>query len=220
MCRPARLRRPRPARLAQALGTLETPVPPGCFAAAVGHRRDAGRCWPGGGGRRPFALCAAGDQEAGRADGGSAGAGLAERAVGRARGLLCDRAIGLERTGAAMGEAAFVTPHAATVGDAWGPRPHRGPLRRARGQRGAMRQQQVELEGGIGGIVLGPAQGEGCTIPRPHERIDGEEAEQVILAPGGDPGPIVECETAGSGVAVDPRAQRRAPGVHGRRRGR
>ena len=42
-----------------------------------------------------------------------------------------------------------------------------------------------------------------------------EEDEKVILAQGGDQGALVECETDGHGLAVEPRAQRGAPRVDG-----
>jgi hypothetical protein len=53
------------ARLPEALWPLETPVPPGFLAAAVGPWRDAGICLQCGGGRLPLALLPEGDQEAG-----------------------------------------------------------------------------------------------------------------------------------------------------------
>src|SRR5262247_3084504 len=65
---PERLRCPCDARLPEARGTLEAPVPPGLLAAACGHRRAPGIFLPRCGGSIPGALCAKSDQEAGSAD--------------------------------------------------------------------------------------------------------------------------------------------------------
>jgi hypothetical protein len=74
------------------------------------------------------------------------------------------------------------------------------------GQLVAMGQQEAELECGIGGSVLGPAGCKGFALPRPHERIDGEEDEKAVRAQGGDQGTLVECEADGNRLAVEPRA--------------
>ena len=109
----------------------------------------------------------------------------------------------------------FVTDHAATVFDELGKRTHRWALRSEGVQLVAMREQQVELEFGIGGIVFGPAGGKGFAIPRQHERIDGEEDEKVIRAQGGNQGAFVEFEADGNRLAVEPPAQRGDPRVNG-----
>ncbi len=96
-----------------------------------------------------------------------------------------------------------------------GERTHRCALRREGVQLVAMGQQQFELECGIGGVVFGPAGGEGFAIARQHERIDGEEDEKVIRAHGGDQRPFVQCEADRHGLAVEPRAQRGDPRVNG-----
>ena len=82
-------------------------------------------------------------------------------------------------------------------------------------QRVTMGQQQFEWEFGIGGVVFGPAGGEGVAIARQHQRIDGEEDEKVILAQGGDKRPCVKFEADSHGLAVEPRAQRDDPCVNG-----
>jgi hypothetical protein len=86
---PDRLRRPLHARLPQELWPLETSVHPGLLAAPCGPWRAPGISLPGGGGRRPCALFPAGHQEAGSADGVSAGERLEEREVGMAVGMRC-----------------------------------------------------------------------------------------------------------------------------------
>jgi hypothetical protein len=87
---PDRLRRPLHDRVPQALWTLETPGHPGLRAAPCGPWRDPGIFWPGGGGRLLCALFPAGDQEAGREDGASAGERLEAWEVGMAGGTLGD----------------------------------------------------------------------------------------------------------------------------------
>jgi hypothetical protein len=129
------------------------------------------------------------------------------------------REIVLKRAGEAMRAPDFVTYHAAAVGDELCERPHRGALRREGEQLVARGQQEVELEFGISGIVFGPAGRKGCAIPRPHERLDGEEDEKVILAQGGAQGTLVEFEADSKRLAVEPCAPRGAPRVNGLRRG-
>src|SRR5262245_5522052 len=63
---PDRLCSPCDARLPEARGTWETPVPPGLLAAPCGHGRHASLFWQVCCGSRACALCATGDEEAGR----------------------------------------------------------------------------------------------------------------------------------------------------------
>ena len=86
--RPGGCRRPRPARLAQALGTLAAPGAPGRRAAAGRHRRQARLFLAVGGGGNAVAWCAAGDEEAGRTHGPSPWPGVPHRAVGRRLGAV------------------------------------------------------------------------------------------------------------------------------------
>jgi len=121
----------------------------------------------------------------------------------------------LERPGQAMGHPDFVAHHAATVFDELGERTHRGALRREGVQLVAMGQQQCELECGIGGVVFGPAEGEGFARARQRQRIAGEEDEKVIRAQGGDQRPFVKFEADRHGLAVEPCAQCGDPRVNG-----
>src|SRR5262249_40918914 len=73
---PERLRRPCDDRVPEALGTR----------AARGHRRAPGLWWQCCSGRRPGALCATGDEEAGSDTGPRPGERLAAGTVGRALG--------------------------------------------------------------------------------------------------------------------------------------
>ena len=125
------------------------------------------------------------------------------------------REIILEGTGQAVGDPDFVTDHATAVFDELCEGAHRGALRLERLQLVAMGEQQFELEGGVRGIVFGSAGREGFAIPRQRQGIDREEDQKVILAQGGDQGALVEFETDGYGLAVEPRAQRGDPRVDG-----
>ena len=109
----------------------------------------------------------------------------------------------LEGTGQAVGDPHCVTDHAATVFDELCEGAHGGALRLERLQLVAMGEQQCELEGGVRGVVFGPAGREGFAIPRQRQRIDGEEDQKVILAQGGDQGAFVEFEADGHGLAVN-----------------
>src|SRR5262252_3296638 len=74
---------------------------------------------------------------------------------------------------------------------------------------------QCEREGGVRGGGCGPAGREGFAIPRQRQGVERAEDQKVILPQGGDKGAWVECETAGHGLAVAPRATRGAPRVAG-----
>src|SRR5262249_14827971 len=92
---------------------------------------------------------------------------------------------------------------------------HRGALRMERRQRVALGEQQCEWEGGVRGVVCGPARRAGVAIPRERQGMEREEDQKVILAQSGNNGTFVACETERHGLAVEPRAQRGAPGVDG-----
>jgi hypothetical protein len=77
----------------------------------------------------------------------------------------------------------------------------------------AMREQQFELQFGVGGVVFSSAGGEGFTIPRDCQRIDREEHQKVVLAQGEDQRPFVEFEADSHGVAMKPCTQRSDPRV-------
>jgi hypothetical protein len=66
---PERRRRPLAARVPEALGALEAPVPPGLLAAACGARCAPGIFWQCGGGAIAGALCAKGAAPPGGAAG-------------------------------------------------------------------------------------------------------------------------------------------------------
>src|SRR5262245_35812851 len=86
---PDRLRRPCDAWLPEELETLEAPGHPGFRAAPCRHRRAPGIFLECGGGIA-FALCAAGDEQPGGADGARSWEGLEQGAIGRALRALRD----------------------------------------------------------------------------------------------------------------------------------
>jgi hypothetical protein len=112
----------------------------------------------------------------------------------------------LEGPGQAVGDPDVVADHAAPVCDELGEGAHRGALRLERLELVAMGEQQCELECGVGGVVFGPARGEGFARLRQRQGMDREEDEKVLLAQGGDNGAFVEFATEGHGLTVEPRA--------------
>ena len=95
---PERCGGPRDARVPEALGTREAPVPPGLRAAACGDRCDPGILVPCGGGARAFPLGATGDEPPGGADGTGAWERRAQGDIGRAlRALRAGGITGCQR---------------------------------------------------------------------------------------------------------------------------
>src|SRR5215510_15548284 len=82
--------RPLHKRLAQKLGTLETPVDPGLLAAAFRHWRNTRIFLEFGGGGKAFPLFAEGDEEAGSKNGPSPWQGVKQREVGMVLSALGD----------------------------------------------------------------------------------------------------------------------------------
>jgi hypothetical protein len=115
----------------------------------------------------------------------------------------------------ARGDPHFVADHAAAMCDALCQGAQRGALRMERLQLVAMGQQPCKLQGGIGGVIFGPAGGKGFTIPRQCQRIDGKEPQKGIRAQGGDKGPFGACEADGDRFACEPLAQGPPPRLNG-----
>ena len=122
----------------------------------------------------------------------------------------------LEGPGQAVGDPDVVADHATAVCDELCEGAHRGALRLERLALVARGEPQGEWACGVGGVVCGPARGEGVALPRQRQGMDREEDEQVILAQGGDQGACGACETEGHGLTVEPRAPRGDPCVDGR----
>jgi hypothetical protein len=120
-----------------------------------------------------------------------------------------------QRPGETVRKAHFLPDHAPPRCDELCEGAHGGALRMERRQLVPMRAQQCALQCGVGGIVCGPAGGEGFAIPCQRQRMDRAEDQKVILAQGADPRPFGECEAESHRVAVKPRTQRGAPRVDG-----
>jgi hypothetical protein len=114
-----------------------------------------------------------------------------------------------------MGAAHVVADHTATRFDALLAGAHGGAVWMERLQRGAMGEQQCELESGSGGGICGPTGRAGFAVARQRQGVEGEEEQKVIRAPGEDQGTCGACEADGHEVAVAPCAQCGAPRVDG-----
>lgn len=75
--------------------------------------------------------------------------------------------------------------------------------------------QQVELQTGIGGIILGAAAGECFAILGQGLGVDGEQDDPVVLAQGGDQGSFVELEAYRGGLAIESALQAERPVLDG-----
>src|SRR5262249_488981 len=108
--------------------------------------------------------------------------------------------------------------HATTMGDELCEGAHSEALGMERLQLVPMREQQFELQCGVGGIIFGSAGSEGFTISRDRQRMNREKHQKVILAQGKDERPFVEFEADSHGLAMKPCPQRSDPRVDGLRR--
>ena len=123
----------------------------------------------------------------------------------------------LQGTGEAVGHAHCIADQAATVVDELFEGAPRRTLRLEPRQRVAMGEEQCELECGVRGGVLRSAGRKGFALPRQRQRLDREEDEKVILAPGRDQGAFGECEAEGTGLTAESRAEWGDPRVEGLR---
>jgi hypothetical protein len=96
------------------------------------------------------------------------------------------REIVLQGAREAGGDPDCVVDDTAAVFDELSARAHGGALWLERLACIAMGAEQCALEGGVRGIVCGPARGADFAIPRQWPRIEGTEDPQVILAQGRD----------------------------------
>jgi hypothetical protein len=153
-------------------------------------------------------------RELGRVAGGPA----AQKITEKGRSFLLTplqhlRDIVFPRTGEAVGHPHFSPDHATTMGDALCEGAHGGAWRLEWRQLLPMRAPHCALQGGVAGIIFGPARGEGFTLPRQCQRSDRAEDQKVILAQGKDPRPFVKCEAERHGWAVQPRTPCGAPRI-------
>jgi len=122
------------------------------------------------------------------------------------------REVVFQGTGEAIRETYFVADQTTAMFDEWFEGTYGGAL----GVKGcecvAMRAQELKLECGVRRVVLGMAGRAGFPVPREGEGVDGKEDEEVILTHRRDDGTLVELETDGNGLPLEPRA----PGAHPR----
>jgi hypothetical protein len=114
-----------------------------------------------------------------------------------------------------MGQAHLVANEAAAMWDELLKGTHFGALRGEGLKFVAMGAQELELEFGVRGAVLGVAGREGFAISREGEGVNGKEHEAVILPQRGDEGALVEFETDGHGLLLESRAQGAHPLIDG-----
>jgi hypothetical protein len=125
------------------------------------------------------------------------------------------REVVFQGPGEAIGEAHFVANEAAPMVDEWLKGAHFGALRGEGLKCVAMGEQELDLELGVRGVVLGVAGRESFAIPRQGEWVDGKEHEAVILPQCGDDGALVEFETDGNGLLLESYAQGAHPLING-----
>ena len=81
------------------------------------------------------------------------------------------------------------------------------------GERVAVCEAACDLQRGLGGVVCGPAGGQGGTGRGQGERLDGTAPATIIVAQRGAKGPVMQRKPYRHGLAVEPRTQALAPRV-------
>ena len=104
-----------------------------------------------------------------------------------------------QRTGEAVGYPHFIPDHAPPMFDKLFEGAHGGALWIERLQLVPMREQQFELQFGVGGIVFGPTRGEGFTIPCQRERMIGKRIRKSYLRKAQTSGPLVSSRQRATG---------------------
>ena len=125
------------------------------------------------------------------------------------------REVVLEGTGQAVRDTHLITNEAAARLDEWGQRAPLWALRLERLRLVAMFEQELELECGVRGIILGAAGGESLAVLCEGEGLDGEQDKERVLAQRGNKGPLIELQAYGDGVTAEALAQGTAPGIDG-----
>src|SRR4029450_2930840 len=70
----------------------------------------------------------------------------------------------------------------------------------------AMFEEDLDLEFGIGRVVIRTARGKRFAVLGHGERIDGKEHEEIIVTQRGHDGPFIELQAHSDGLAVESRA--------------
>jgi hypothetical protein len=98
----------------------------------------------------------------------------------------------LEGPGQAMGQPDFVADHATAVFDEWRQGAPGGALGGERGELVVVFEQELDLECGVGRVVLRSAGGKRCAGLGQRERMDGKEHEEILLTPRRHDGPCMQ----------------------------
>jgi hypothetical protein len=125
------------------------------------------------------------------------------------------REVVLQGTGEAVGEAHVVAHEAAAMFDKLLEGTHVGALGGERCEVVAMPEQEVEVEFGVRGGILGGAGGEGLAVAREGKGMNGKEHADVGLAQDGDKRALSQVEAEGERLPLEPLAQGAHPGLEG-----
>ena len=109
------------------------------------------------------------------------------------------REVVFEGTGEAVGEPHFVADQAAAVFDELREGAHGGALGVEGLELVAMREQEFELEFGIGGVVFGPAGGEGFAVPARVSGLTGKSTRKSYLRKAETMGPLLSSRQTATG---------------------
>jgi hypothetical protein len=112
----------------------------------------------------------------------------------------------VERTGQAVGQTDVGADQATAVLDAWRQGAHGGALGAEWGELVAVFEEALAREFGISGGIVGPARGKRFTVLGHGERIDGQEPEEIIVAPRGYERPLRTFQAHRDGLSVASRA--------------
>ncbi len=110
-------------------------------------------------------------------------------------------------SGEAIGDTGLVVDQDTALFDELLQDPHLCALGSKRVEPFGVREQQLENELGVGGVVLGAAGAEGLAVLGQGCGVDGEQHQEVVLAKRGHDGALVEFEREGDGFALKALAQ-------------
>jgi hypothetical protein len=114
-----------------------------------------------------------------------------------------------------MSETHFVAAQTAAMVNELFEGTHRGALGVEGLEFVAMLEQELKLEFGVSGIVLGVAGREGFAVLGQGQRIDGEQDKKVVLTQGVDERAFIEFEAHGNGASFEPLSYDTCPLING-----
>jgi len=125
------------------------------------------------------------------------------------------REVVFQRTGEAVGQAHVVADQTAAMCDAWLERTHRG----AWGVEGlefvAMREQELELQFRVRGVIFRMTGSKGFAVLSQGTRIDGEQHQELVFPEGIDERAFVEFEAHRDRVSCEPLLEGMCPRIDG-----